>query len=169
MIAAPAPVVVIFLIPAVRPPGDDVHCREVVILASVGIHRRCRLVPGLAAIEGGGEVDVELLRPVVLPDSVEVAVGAVDGDAREVVHADVRPRNAFLRTAAQVAEWLAGRDVVADEDRLRPGGATIGGHDRELLGVGIVRRRVAVVEDHHDVAVGPHDGIGALVEVAGAE
>ena len=36
----------------------------------------------------------------------------------------------------------------------------------ELLAVGVARGRVAVVEDDLEVAVGKHDGVGSLVEVA---
>src|SRR3989441_4608539 len=91
--------------------------REVVIEPAVGVHR-ARFLPGMPAILRNRELDVVLPVPIVLPDGVEVVVLRVPADPREVVGADVRPGDAFLGTAPEVALRLAGDDVVAHFGRL---------------------------------------------------
>src|SRR5204862_4567571 len=89
--------------------------------------------------------------------------------------ADERARNALFRAAAEVALWLADDDVVANlrgacAVQMRGAGRRVAARvamNGQLLRIRISRRRVAVVEHHLEVAVGAHDGIRTLVEIAG--
>src|SRR5205814_1206617 len=98
---------------------------------------------------------------VVLPYGVQVAVGIVEPDPREVVGADERTGHALFWPAAKVAQRRAGDDVVADPG----GGATVqvGGavrrtalwvaQQRQLLRIWIIGCGVAVVEDDRQAAI----------------
>src|SRR5207247_7755608 len=98
-------------------------------------------------------------------------------NAREVVCANPRAWDALLRTSTEVALRFTDRDVVANLGRcatVEMGGASgraAGGvaDHAQLLTIGIASRRVAVVEDHRQVAVGHRDGVRALIEIACVE
>src|SRR5207302_4977759 len=131
--------------------------------AAIGVHC-ASLGPRETTIERLRELDVVLAVAVVLPRRVEVAVTAIHGEPREVVRADVRAWDALLWPAPEITLRLAHEDIVADLARRaavevrRPGRGASGrvAEDAEVLRVGVVGRRVAVVEDHFEVAIGQH-------------
>ena len=144
------------------------------VLAGVRIDRRSRLRPGQAPIGRPGNVNVELVGAVVLPNHVQVAVGAVLSDPREVVGADESARDALFPAPPEVALRLTDDDVGTDLDgpaavEVRAPGrrtshwATV---HSELLGVGIIGSGIPIVEGDLQVAVGQRDRVRSLVEVA---
>jgi hypothetical protein len=85
----------------------------VVIPAPVGVDGGLGFAPGPAAVGRLAELEVEFARPVILPRRLEMAVAAVAGDARKVVGAHVRARDALLGATTEIASRLTRDDVVA--------------------------------------------------------
>src|SRR5690348_4053633 len=96
-----------------RCPDDNVHRCKVVIQTDIGIDSSARC-PASTSIGGTGQLDIELIISVILPDGVQISIRTVYADARKVIGANPRAWDAFLRPPSKIAEGFANDDVVSD-------------------------------------------------------
>src|SRR5207302_1308852 len=91
--------------------------REVVVEPRVRVHRAF-LSPSEAAVCRDRDLDVELAVAVVLPHRLKMIVlGVVLCDTGEVVRTNESAGDALLGTSPEVAQRLAGDDVITDLGR----------------------------------------------------